>query len=105
MEEEKILKSIGKLEKSINKLNTDICLIKEKIEYLYINIIGNNAQKKSKDNKDNENKMSNELKERLSQIGKLNDISEYDKIILKNLESRISILEEETQNYNNLSNL
>ena len=47
-----------------------------------------------------ENKIKNESEERKYQIDKLNSLTEYDKIILKNLESRIAILEEETENYN-----
>lgn len=46
-----------------------------------------------------ENKIKNEAKERSYEIDKLKNITEYDKIVLRNLESRISILEEEAQEY------
>ena len=47
-----------------------------------------------------ENKIDNEELTRKYEIDRLKNLNDYDKIILKNLESRISILEEETQSYN-----
>ena len=47
-----------------------------------------------------DNKIETESKERIFEIERLNNLTEYDKIILKNLESCVSILEEETQKYN-----
>lgn len=46
-----------------------------------------------------ENKMDNEKNERIMEISKMRSLNDYDRIILKNLESRITILEEESQNY------
>lgn len=46
-----------------------------------------------------ENKMDNEKNERIMEISKMRNLNDYDRIILKNLESRITILEEESQNY------
>ncbi len=47
-----------------------------------------------------DSKLQTETKERIFEIEKLNNVTEYDKIVLKNLESRVSILEEESQRYN-----
>ena len=46
-----------------------------------------------------ENKIDNEENERIMEISKMRSLNDYDRIILKNLESRITILEEESQNY------
>lgn len=46
-----------------------------------------------------ENKMDNEKNERIMEISKMRSLNDYDRIILKNLESRITILEEESQHY------
>jgi len=47
-----------------------------------------------------ESKLKNEQDERILEISKMKGINDYNKIILKNLESRISILEEESEKYN-----
>lgn len=46
-----------------------------------------------------ENKMKGEIEERKMEVSKVKGLSDYDRIVLKNLESRITILEEETQKY------
>lgn len=46
-----------------------------------------------------ETKIRNEQDERIMEISKMKGINDYNKIILKNLESRISILEEESEKY------
>ena len=51
-----------------------------------------------------DSKIDTESKERQYQIERLNNLTEYDKIVLKNLESRISILEEESQDYRRATN-
>ena len=47
-----------------------------------------------------ENKIDNEKNERLLQIDQMRGMNDYNKIILRNLESRICILEEESEKYN-----
>ena len=47
-----------------------------------------------------ENKIENEMNERKTDVSKIKSLNEYDRIILNNLESRISILEEESEKYN-----
>ena len=47
-----------------------------------------------------ENKIDNEKNERILEIDKIKGLNDYNKIILKNLESRITILEEESEKYN-----
>jgi len=47
-----------------------------------------------------ESKIRNEQEERILEISKMKGINDYNKLILKNLESRISILEEESEKYN-----
>ena len=54
----------------------------------------------SKSIKNIENKIDNEKNERILEIDKINGINDYNKIILRNLESRICILEEENEKYN-----
>ena len=100
--EEEILKATQNLEKCImdisEQLNKRIDKIEDRIEKKI-----NNLKIKvdiSKSIQNIENEIKNESKERKYQIDKLNSLTEYDKIILKNLESRIAILEEETENYN-----
>ena len=51
-----------------------------------------------------DSKINTESKERQYQIERLNNLTEYDKIVLRNLESRISILEEESQDYRRATN-
>ena len=51
-----------------------------------------------------DSKIDTESKERQYQIERLNNLTEYDKIVLKNLDSRISILEEESQDYRRATN-
>ena len=46
-----------------------------------------------------ENKIDNEKHERIIEIGNIKGMDDYNKIILRNLESRISILEEENEKY------
>ena len=46
-----------------------------------------------------ENKIDNEKNERILEIDKVKGINDYHKIILRNLESRICILEEESEKY------
>lgn len=46
-----------------------------------------------------ESKIKSEMEERKTEISKIKGLNEYDKLVLKNVESRISILEEESQNY------
>ena len=46
-----------------------------------------------------ENKIDNEKHERIIEIGNIKGMDDYNKIILRNLESRISILEEESEKY------
>ena len=46
-----------------------------------------------------ENKINNEKNERVSQIDQIRGMNDYNKIILRNLESRICILEEESEKY------
>ena len=46
-----------------------------------------------------ENKKDNEKEERKYVIENIKNLSDYDRIVLKNLESRISILEEESEKY------
>lgn len=47
-----------------------------------------------------ENKIDNEKNERVLQIDQIRGMNDYNKIILRNLESRICILEEESEKYN-----
>lgn len=53
----------------------------------------------SKAIKNIENKKDNEKEERKYAIENIKNLSDYDRIVLKNLESRISILEEESEKY------
>ena len=46
-----------------------------------------------------DNKVTQESKQRKYQTDKLNNMSEYNRLVLENLESRICILEEEAQKY------
>lgn len=104
MNEEKIIPAIEKLQQSIEQLNKELYKIKEKIISDVTEVIENTFKVTYQSIENDENKLQDEAKERQCQIDRLNNITEYDKIILKNLESRISILEEETQNYTNSSN-
>ena len=47
-----------------------------------------------------ESKIDNEKNERVLQIDQIKGMNDYNKIILRNLESRICILEEESEKYN-----
>ena len=48
---------------------------------------------------EDEKSENNKIEEEKTGISIINGLNHYDKIILKNLESRISILEEESQKY------
>ena len=48
---------------------------------------------------EDEKSENNKIEEEKTGISIINGLNDYDKIILKNLESRISILEEESQKY------
>ena len=48
---------------------------------------------------EDEKSENNKIEEEKTEISMINGLNDYDKIILKNLESRISILEEESQKY------
>ena len=54
----------------------------------------------TKSMKNIENKIDNEKNERILEIDKMKGMNDYNKIILRNLESRICILEEESEKYN-----
>ena len=70
-----------------NKILSDLDKHTSQLEYL------------SKKINDLDNKIEKEKDERVMEIAKIEGINDYDKIILKNLEGRICILEEETEKY------
>ena len=53
----------------------------------------------TKETEISEDKIKDKLPTRKIELSQINSFNDYDRIILKNLESRISILEEETQKY------
>lgn len=77
-----------KIETSKNKMISSITEVFETFS---------NAASKTIENV--ENKIINEEAERKFEIDRLKNLDEYDKIVLRNLESRISILEEESEQY------
>ena len=77
-----------KIDNTKNKLVTDISDSLERFSITTTKLIDNI-----------EKKIDTEVRERKLEISKLNGFNDYDKIILNNLESRISILEEENEKY------
>ena len=94
-----------KLSESLKKLK----IKSEKIDDLIINIqeyiidIKSTLEKHNKKIEEHDKKIENNeekgIQERKFEIARLNSFNDYDKIILNNLESRISILEEENEKY------
>lgn len=78
----------SKIENTKDALVSDIVDLFDSFSSTTSNLIGNL-----------EKKIDTEMRERKSDISKVKGLNEYDKIILKDLESRISILEEESQPY------
>ena len=108
---DKIEKRMDKLESRFDKFERYTCnefqRLEKKIDSTKEKIISatidemerfSNAASRLINNVDS--KLQTETKERIFEIEKLNNVTEYDKIVLKNLESRVSILEEESQRYN-----
>lgn len=89
-----------KIDNNFKNLDEKIDITKEKIVLEVIEGVEEISATTSKLISKVESKVETEVKERKYQIEKLNNLTEYDKIVLKNLESRVSILEEESQNYN-----
>ena len=89
-----------KIDSNFKYLDEKIDTTKEKIVLEVIDGVEEVSASVSKIINKVENKVDTEVKERKYQIEKLNNLTEYDKIVLKNLESRVSILEEEAQKYN-----
>ena len=81
----------------IKQVCKEINNIKERLILDIEDIFENPTIKNLKLINDLQNKMEREKDVHISKIESLDD---YDKIILKDLESRISILEEESQKYN-----
>ena len=90
----------NKIDSNFKHLNDKIDNTKDKIVSEVIDVLEDFSIVTSKSIENVENKLRTESKEREYQIERLNNLTEYDKIVLKNLESRISILEEESQKYN-----
>lgn len=89
------------------KIDTNFKYLDEKIDTTKNNLISETADiletfslATTKSIKNIENKIENEKKERVLDIGQIKGLNDYNKIILRNLESRISILEEESEKYN-----
>lgn len=115
----KNLEDLGKTEKlhfeyTTNKFNrieqkndTNFKYLDEKIDTTKNNLISETTDiletfslATTKSIKNIENKIDNEKNERILDIGQIKGLNDYNKIILRNLESRISILEEESEKYN-----
>lgn len=106
--EEELLKEINNIKQCVKDMSEQLNQQEKRIENLirteklHCNYSCNEFPNKitSKLIENTENKIKTESEERKYQIDKLNSLTEYEKIILKNLESRIAILEEETEIYN-----
>lgn len=106
--EEELLKEINNIKQCVKDMSEQLNQQEKRIENLikteksHCNYSCNEFSNKitSKLIENTENKIKTESEERKYQIDKLNSLTEYEKIILKNLESRIAILEEETEIYN-----
>lgn len=92
-----------KIDINFKYTNGEIENIKDKIVYEVSDVLKKFLKINCNSIKNVGNEILEESKERQKHIERLNNLTDYDKIILKNLESRISILEEETQDYTNLS--
>ena len=89
-----------KIDSNFKNLDKKIDITKEKIIIEVIEGVEEVSATTSKFISKVENKVETEVKERKYQIERLNNLTDYDKIVLKNLESRVAILEEESQKYN-----
>ena len=89
-----------KIDSNFKNLDEKIDIVKQKTVIEVIDGVEQITATISKMINNVENKINTEIKERKYQIDKLKNLTEYDKIVLKNLESRVSILEEESQKYN-----
>lgn len=89
-----------KIDSNFKYLDNKIDSTKEKIISATIDEIERFSNTASRLINNVDSKLQTETKDRIFEIEKLNNITEYDKIVLKNLESRVTILEEESQRYN-----
>lgn len=88
-----------KIDSNFKYIDEKIDNTKNKLVSEIKDIFENFSVTTTKSIKNLENKMDNEKNERIMEISKMRSLNDYDRIILKNLESRITILEEESQNY------
>lgn len=88
-----------KIDSNFKYLDEKIDNTKNKLASEITDIFESFSVATTKSIKNLENKMDNEKNERIMEISKMRSLNDYDRIILKNLESRITILEEESQNY------
>ena len=88
-----------KIDSNFKYLDEKIDNTKDKLVSNITDLIENFSINASKLIDNVENKIKNEVRERKIEISKVKGLNDYDRIILKNLESRISILEEESQKY------
>lgn len=88
-----------KIDSNFKYLDEKIDNTKNKLASEITDIFESFSVATTKSIKNLENKMDNEKNERIMEISKMRNLNDYDRIILKNLESRITILEEESQNY------
>lgn len=88
-----------KIDSNFKYLDEKVDNTKNKLVSEIKDIFENFSVTTTKSIKNLENKMDNEKNERIMEISKMRSLNDYDRIILKNLESRITILEEESQNY------
>lgn len=89
------------------KIDSNFKYLDEKIDTTKNNLVSETSDiletfslATTKSIKNIENKIDNEKNERMLDIGQIKGLNDYNKIILRNLESRISILEEESEKYN-----
>ena len=89
-----------KIDSNFKYLDEKVDNTKNKLASEIIEIFESFSIATAKSIKNIENKIDNEKNERILEIDKIKGLNDYNKIILKNLESRITILEEESEKYN-----
>ena len=89
-----------KIDSNFKYLDEKIENTKSKLVSETTDVLGSFSIAATKSIKNIENKIDNEKNERILEIDQIKGINDYNKIILRNLESRICILEEESEKYN-----